>query len=576
MVFYLTYRPQTIDELDAVNIREALYSVLSLPEIPHAFLFTGPKGLGKTSAARILAKAVNCEQSANGKEQRAKGKRASKNVFPAKAGIPGSPIGVGDDNNGIEPCNICEQCISITNGTSLDILEIDAASNRGIDEIRDLREKIKLSPASSRKKVYIIDEVHMLTTEAFNALLKTLEEPPKHAMFILCTTELSKVPSTIISRCFHIQFSQATREDIARSFKRISNAEGLIITDEAITQIAELSEGGFRDAHKILEELSSMGEKSITVELIEKRYKVASSKHQVANMIKSLEACNESEGMKIIQSIVEQGMDVKQFIIQLTNSIHGLLLQKAGIEQDLRLKIQESRLSIQEIRDLLILLNRAHSEMKYAVLPQLPLELAIIEWGGLSSPAENEGARLRSASWRRDKGGNGLLKKNTEDKKDLSSKIQDSGEKQDVRKSAPESVKITNKDITVTTLRKQVGDIARVKSLYGEKEVVIEDKPLVKVTDFSLLNISNTEITQEWMDKFWHVYINEIKQYNHTIAGVLRSCHITKFDKKELVIETAYEFHKTKLSDGKTREILESVCKTLTGTAMKVEVVLKT
>jgi len=537
MVFYLTYRPQTIDELDAVNIREALYSVLSLPEIPHAFLFTGPKGLGKTSAARILAKAVNCL---------AKPVSISQDEKNSKLNVKRSKL-----TKALEPCNICEQCISITNGTSLDILEIDAASNRGIDEIRDLREKIKLSPASSRKKVYIIDEVHMLTSEAFNALLKTLEEPPKHAMFILCTTELSKVPSTILSRCFHIQFSQATRDDIARSFKRISNAEGLIITDEAITQIAELSEGGFRDAHKILEELSSMGEKSITVELIEKRYKVASSKHQVENMIKCLEACNVSEGMKIIQSIVEQGMDVKQFIIQLTNTIHGLLLEKIGIKQDLRLKIQESRLSIQEIRDLLILLNRAHSEMKYAVLPQLPLELAIIEWSG-------------------------LLKKNTEDKKDLRSKIQDSDEKQDTRKSAPESVKITNNDITVNTLRKQVGDIARVKTLYGEKEVVKEEKPLVKVTDFSLLNISNTEITQEWMDKFWHVYINEIKKYNHTIAGVLRSCHITKFDKKELVIETAYEFHKTKLSDGKTREILESVCKTLTGTAMKVEVVLKT
>jgi len=225
-------------------------------------------------------------------------------------------------------------------------------------------------------------------------------------------------------------------------------------------------------------------------------------------------------------------------------------LQKVGVEQVTSYKLQVTSLSIDELRDLLVLFNKAYNEMKYAVLPQLPLELAIIEWSG-------------------------LLKKNTEDKKDLRSKIQDSDEKQDTRKSAPESVKITNNDITVNTLRKQVGDIARVKTLYGEKEVVKEEKPLVKVTDFSLLNISNTEITQEWMDKFWHVYINEIKKYNHTIAGVLRSCHITKFDKKELVIETAYEFHKTKLSDGKTREILESVCKTLTGTAMKVEVVLR-
>jgi len=147
-------------------------------------------------------------------------------------------------------------------------------------------------------------------------------------------------------------------------------------------------------------------------------------------MIKCLEACNVSEGMKIIQSIVEQGMDVKQFIIQLTNTIHGLLLQKVGVEQVTSYKLQVTSLSIDELRDLLVLFNKAYNEMKYAVLPQLPLELAIIEWSG-------------------------LLKKNTEDKKDLRSKIQDSDEKQDTRKSAPESVKITNKDITVTTLRKQ-------------------------------------------------------------------------------------------------------------------------
>ena len=160
MVLYRKYRPQKIAEIDNPEVREKLEKILSSGKPPHAFLFSGPKGTGKTSSARIIAKSLNCEKN-NGKG---------------------------------EPCNRCSTCLSITNGTNLDILEIDAASNRGIDEIRDLRDKIRLAPAGARKKIYIIDEVHMLTTEAFNALLKTLEEPPEHALFVLCTTNAEKLP----------------------------------------------------------------------------------------------------------------------------------------------------------------------------------------------------------------------------------------------------------------------------------------------------------------------------------------------------------------------------------------------
>src|SRR6185437_9781888 len=224
MVFYRKYRPQQIDDLDSASVREILNAVLQ-KSIPHAFLFTGPKGLGKTSTARIVAKVVNCE-------------RLGSSVHAT-----------------IEPCNICDQCVSITSGTNVDVLEIDAASNRGIDEIRELKEKIRLSPVSATRKVYIIDEVHMLTSEAFNALLKTLEEPPDHAMFILCTTESHKVPETIVSRCFQIMFKPATEEELVRSFKRIVEGEKLKIEDEALKYIAQLADRGFRDGAKVLEEL---------------------------------------------------------------------------------------------------------------------------------------------------------------------------------------------------------------------------------------------------------------------------------------------------------------------------------
>lgn len=211
MVFYRKYRPQTIAQLDSEAVREKLLSVLSSKSIPHAFLFTGPKGLGKTSTARIVAKALNCEKKAAG---------------------------------AVEPCNKCDQCVSITNGTNFDVLEIDGASNRGIDEIRDLREKVKLAPISSAKKVYIIDEVHMLTNEAFNALLKTIEEPPEHVVFMFCTTEPHKVPETILSRCFHIAFKKATIPELVHSFERIAKGEKLTVDSDVFGEIAKLSDGG--------------------------------------------------------------------------------------------------------------------------------------------------------------------------------------------------------------------------------------------------------------------------------------------------------------------------------------------
>ena len=242
MVFYRKYRPQTIEELDSSAVRETLFSVFSGKSYPHAFLFTGPKGLGKTSTARIIAKVINCESRIKNKES---GDKRSEKTDVQKHNssfiIP---------NSKIEPCNKCSQCLSITNGTNIDILEIDGASNRGIDEIRDLREKIKLSPAYANKKVYIIDEVHMLTTEAFNALLKTLEEPPAHAMFILCTTEPHKIPATISSRCFHISFKMATNEELARSFARIAKKERLTFDKDALDLIANISDGSFRDGVK--------------------------------------------------------------------------------------------------------------------------------------------------------------------------------------------------------------------------------------------------------------------------------------------------------------------------------------
>lgn len=515
MVFYRKYRNQTIDELDNAHVREVLSAVLAKPEnIPHAFLFTGPKGLGKTSSARIVAKVINCvgrNQEAGIRKQKKEEELNAKRYNLATS---------------IEPCNACEQCISITNGTNLDVYEIDGASNRGIDEIRDLKEKIRLTPLNAKKKIYIIDEVHMLTTEAFNALLKTLEEPPPHAMFMLCTTEAHKIPETVFSRCFHIGFTKATDEELVRSFKRIIKGEGIESDSEALFQIAKLSDGGFRDGTKILEEIVALADgKKITKELVEQRYKSSSILHFVSKMIEVLEKKNVSSGFKLVEQAIGQGIDVKYFIQQIMESLHEELIAKVGQSGKSESKKPHNSFDLEELKSLLSLLDKAYAETKNAVLPQLPLELLVAEWAAGKTETDLES--------------------------------EDQG-------------------VTVVTLRKQVGDLAKIKALYGE---VKEEKKVSlksKVSDISLLNFSaEGEITKEWMDNFWNCIISAVKDYNHTLAGVLRGCGLKSFDRKTLIIETAYKFHKEKLDSVQTMKSLEDVCRELTGVPVKVSIVLK-
>ena len=356
MVFYLKYRPKRISELDSFAIQERLSAALKdkLPyNIPHAFLFTGPKGLGKTSTARIVSKAINCTNRKKGE---------------------------------IEPCNKCASCKAIDNGSSLDVLEIDGASNRGIDEIRDLREKIRLAPVNSLKKIYIIDEVHMLTTEAFNALLKTLEEPPKHAQFILCTTEPQKIPDTIISRCFNIRFTRATQEDLVHSFKRIIKGEGISADKEALAQIAELSDGSFRDGAKILEEISA-GSKKITVKTIEKKYNFGNFNKSIQDLIISLGRKDNKKSMKIISSLAQDNTDFKFFTEQLINELHIKLIKE----------LEEGSNEVKSTKNLIEALVNSYSSFKYTILPQLPLELAVIKLCS-EAPKENNDSDEVSAS----------------------------------------------------------------------------------------------------------------------------------------------------------------------------------
>jgi DNA polymerase III subunit gamma/tau len=515
MVFYRKYRPQTISELDNAAIREKLFSVLRAG-VPHAFLFTGPKGLGKTSTARIVAKVVNCEKNVKSKTDTQKAQ-------------------TGDSQ--LEPCNVCHQCVSITNGTNMDILEIDAASNRGIDEIRDLQEKIRLAPLAATKKVYIIDEVHMLTTEAFNALLKTLEEPPSHALFILCTTEQHKLPATIISRCFHLHFTPATEEELVHSFKRIVASEKVSITDEALQAIAKLSDRGFRDGAKILEEIVLLSKgKKITKDFLEEKYQVSGITSLLTELLVSLKRKRTQESLAVVQKVVELGIDSNYFLQQLIERLHSLLLVRIATNEQSSL----SDFTLGEIKDLIGFLSKAHQEMKFTVLPQLPLELMIIEW------CQDTPVQL----------------------------VQDTVE---AGGTPVTSMPTTQEEgVTVSSLRKQVGVMKKNQAIYGTTpaEKVVPNQTAEQ--ELSLLHTSNAEITKEWLGLLWKHMILEMKQYNHTVAGVLRSCGIATYDKQSLVIQAKYKFHKERLDDRKTQEALSKICKLLTGNDVQVTVELKT
>lgn len=353
MVFYRKYRPQTFQELIGQDhVKKTLLSAFNNDKLGHAYLFCGPRGSGKTSAARILAKIVNCQS---------KGREV--------------------------PCNKCNVCISITDGSNMDLIEIDAASNRGIDDIRDLREKIKLAPSSLKKKVYIIDEVHMLTTEAFNALLKTLEEPPEHVLFILATTEVQKLPATILSRVQRFDFKLATIEELKLALKNICGKEKLKMSDEILTLVAEVSEGSFRDAVKNLDQLA-LSEDEITLEQA-RSYLQANDFSEIISLFKSLTDQDSKSALKLVSDINEKGVNIKELINSILKVLRQILLMQNGAGDSVKADVGTSKwealdlLSSKMNQEKLIFyienFQKSLEQLKYTTIPSLPLEVAVVK-----------------------------------------------------------------------------------------------------------------------------------------------------------------------------------------------------
>ncbi len=351
---YRVWRPGRFSEVVGQNhISNTLKNAVVKDRVSHAYLFAGPRGTGKTSLAKIMAKAVNC--------------------FAPEQG---------------EPCNQCENCLSINNGSFMDYFEIDAASNRGIDEIRDMREKVKFSPSQGKIKVYVIDEVHMLTNEAFNALLKTLEEPPAHVMFILATTEPQKIPLTILSRCQRYDFKKIHETGIEERLAEIIEKEEITVDKEALSLIIKKAEGGMRDAISILDQAISAAE-SKEIRLFDIEEVLGTLNDEQLYLIFSETFSGNIEKMiSTLDAALAEGRDIKQIIKDMIDYVRDIVLYKAsGVKNDFP-QTDEKLVQLAELRSLeafnrlLMELINAEQKMYYFSRPRILLETTLIGFAG--------------------------------------------------------------------------------------------------------------------------------------------------------------------------------------------------
>ncbi len=328
-VFHLKYRPQKIADLDLPEVSDKINSIISSETDFQSLLFAGPKGSGKTSAARIIAKAVNCLKIKKG-----------------------------------EACGECENCLEIEKGNSLDIIEIDAASNRGIDDVRGLKENAYLSPIRLKKKIFIIDEVHMLTKEAFNALLKIIEEPPKNTLFILCTTDAQKIPETVLSRLLRVNFRKGKEEDLERSLAKVIKGEKIEISDEAKKEIILNSDGSFRNLQKTFNEIVLQFGNKIDKEQVEKYFTANRGEYGGEELEKDLREGKIKKIVEKLEKMAEKGVDFGELRLKWLEYFHQKML----------LNLDDRKLG----KWIEILIRSGEME-KIAIIEQLPLELAVIE-----------------------------------------------------------------------------------------------------------------------------------------------------------------------------------------------------
>lgn len=494
---YRTYRPQTFSEVTAQeHVKKTIQNQLKTGKVAHAYLFTGPRGIGKTTMARLLAKAVNCEN-------------------PSKA------------KKSFEPCNECQMCKEVTNGSALDVFEIDAASHTGVDNVRELIDGVRFVPSKGKFKVYIIDEVHMLSPAAFNALLKTLEEPPAHAIFILATTEIHKVPATVVSRCQRFDFRRFTPAEIVGRLKDIAKAEGVKIGEDVLYEIARHSEGCERDAESLLGQLFALGEKEIKLDEASLVLPVAYTE-TVLKFVEALAKNDAAGAIRILNEGVEQGMDVPAFLDNVISLLRTVLFAKLGGLDRFQEAYEEAALkrvgaltnawNVNLLTNAIELFLSARRSAKNDAIPQLAAELAAMKiCGGETVVLSSE-------------------KKN------------------------PPSPPVSPSPVSGSDEGRE-GESQSEVTMSPKAEIIIEEQKLVVPT--------RAISVDEARDK-WNEMCNCLQDKNPSLLLVLKNGEITKTTGNQVEVKFDYSLHADMVNRAKNKKSIDDTLSNLIGASVSV------
>ncbi len=519
---YRKYRPQTFDAVDLVGqdaIVRTLKNAIRLDRVAHAYLFTGPRGTGKTTTARLLAKAVNCL----------------------------------DPDPDARPCNQCAACVAINNGSTTDVIEIDAASNRGIDDIRELRERVRFAPTFLKTKFYIVDEAHQITGAAANAFLKTLEEPPSHTKFILATTDPEQLLPTIVSRCQRFDFKRFPRETIMDHLGRVADFEGVSVSREALAVIGEHAGGSMRDALGLLDQLASYrnqeGDENRTIEPDDVRNLLGIARSErVIEIAAALGEREPGQGLQLINDAFEAGEDPRQLNRQLVALLRAVMFQVAsrvpGIDADVNQLAQQ--FSLAEIARHSARFSEVDYRIRHASLPQLPLEIAFVQ-ATLDTDGASEANVLPIS--------NREPARATESRNDAAAVRP--------RRSEPIAPERSNRPELA-----QSPDPTAFRTSDPAPRVAqpVEDRPVPETTEQTAEPITSPElaatgnpITVDLLHDLWPKIRLDIKARDRRIEALLSSCDPASVNGASITLVTSYKFHWEKMNEDASRELVESV-----------------